>query len=384
MEAGGSERQLLYLAQGLDRSRFQPVLYLTYEQGSLLRDLPKDVEVFSFWRDRSPPRWNWPGRIHGRQVQHLLDLLKSQRIDLVYDRLFHMTLITGPATKRADVPRVSAIVSPPEFDLERTEKRWRWWKRRALARAYRSSRELITVSQGTAESASRYYAIPLQQFLVVPSPVDLNRIERLADEESAIDRLKPNANHSDCKHLLAVGRLSEEKGHRDLIMATALYLRDHRAKGLPAIHLHIAGDGPLRKDLEELLRELDVDSQVTLHGQVDNPYAMMRGSDLFVMPSHYEGMPNAMLEAMACGAPVLATNTQSGPGELLRHHPLGKLVPVSDPGEMCRAIEDRFEHESEWISRALQARTYVRDNHSLPGWLQRMQNLFDSALDQTR
>jgi glycosyltransferase involved in cell wall biosynthesis len=348
----------------------------------LLRDLPKDVEVFSFWRDRSPPRWNWPGRIHGWQVQHLLDLLKSQRIDLVYDRLFHMTLVTGPATKRANVSRVSAIVSPPEFDLERTEKRWRWWKRRALARAYRSSRELITVSEGTAESASRYYAIPLQQFLVVPSPVDLERIERLAAKESAIDRLKQNASHSDCKHLLAVGRLSGEKGHRDLIMATALYLRESRAKGLPAIHLHIAGDGPLRKDLESLLCELDIDSQVTLHGQVDNPYAMMRGSDLFVMPSHYEGMPNAMLEAMACGVPLLATNTQSGPGELLRQHPLGKLVPVSDPHELCIAIEDRFEHESKWLARAVKAQIYVQENHSLPGWLQRMQNLFDSAMDQ--
>jgi glycosyltransferase involved in cell wall biosynthesis len=194
--------------------------------------------------------------------------------------------------------------------------------------------------------------------------------------------LKQNASLSDCKHLLAVGRLSEEKGHRDLIMATALYLRAYRAKGLPAIHLHIAGDGPLRNILQTLLRELDIDSQVTLHGQVDNPYAMMRGSDLFVMPSHYEGMPNAMLEAMACGVPLLATNTQSGPGELLRQHPLGKVVPVSDPEKMCLAIEDRFERESKWLARALKAETYVQENHSLPSWLQRMQNLFDSALDQ--
>lgn len=386
MEAGGSERQLLYLLQGIDRSRFTPILYLLYPQGALLRDVPADVPIVSFWKDRQAPRWNWPGRIHRWQVEHLAATLREQQIDLVYDRLFHMTLITGPASRRAKVPRISSIVSPPEFDLERTERRWLWWKRRALARAYRESDGLVTVSEGTAQSAARYYRIPPSQFQVIPSPIDLERIDRMAAQPAALEPRAAMADPSNGdpdtqrRKILAVGRLSQEKGHRDLIDALAIYQRDAAAAGLPDTQLHLAGDGPLRSSLQSHVAALGLESNVMFHGQVANPYALMRGCDLFVMPSHYEGMPNAMLEAMACSAPVLATDTASGAGELLRAHPLGSLVPVGDARAMATAIADRFQREDHWLARARLARDYVVQHHGLRNWLERMHSLFESTL----
>jgi hypothetical protein len=145
MDGGGSERQLLYLLRGLDRERFEPFLYLLYETGVLLEEVPQDVQGVAFWSDVRFPKFNWPGRIHRMQVNHLASTLKRLKIDAVYDRLFHMTLVTGPATRRMHVPRMSTIVSPPQFDLARSEKRWTQWKKRSLRSAYASADALLTV-----------------------------------------------------------------------------------------------------------------------------------------------------------------------------------------------------------------------------------------------
>jgi glycosyltransferase involved in cell wall biosynthesis len=375
MEPGGSERQLLYLLRGLDRARFDPMLYLLYDRGSLLSEIPSDIRRFAFWNEHRSPMLSWPGRIHQWQIAHLRSVLEKEKIDVTYDRLFHMTMIAGPATRAAVVPRVSTIVSPPQFDVERSENQWRWIKRRRLARAYRESAALLTVAPGTADSASRYYGIPRERFRVVPSPIDLPRIRKLAAAEPP-----PSGFRGDRVHILAAGRLSAEKGHRYLIDAVAQYLESRERESLPDLDLHLAGDGPLRDALHDQAATLGIQDHVHLHGHVANPYAMMRCCDLFCMPSLYEGMPNAMLEAMACGAPVVASNTDQGPGELLREHPLGTLVPTADPSALCRAIQDRFRSPDAWLERTRAAEDYVVARHDMSQWLDTMSNIFLSVL----
>jgi glycosyltransferase involved in cell wall biosynthesis len=379
MEPGGSERQLLYLLRGLDRARFDPMLYLLYDQGALLSEIPGDVRRIAFWNEYRPPKLSWPGRIHHWQIAHLRQVLLRERIEVTYDRLFHMTMIAGPATRRAKVPRVSTIVSPPQFDVERSENKWRWIKRRRLARAYRQSAALLTVAAGTAQSASLYYDIPRDRFQVVPSPIDLPRIRTLADSEPTTIKFR-----SDRVHVFAAGRLSAEKGHRYLIDAVAQYLDERATRSLPDLDLHIAGDGPLHESLREQARALKIEDHVYLYGHVANPYAMMRRCDLFCMPSLYEGMPNAMLEAMACGAPVVASNTEQGPGELLREHPLGTLVPPADAPSLCRAIQDRFSTPDPWLERTRAAEDYVLAHHDMNRWLATMSNIFLSVLHSPR
>jgi len=233
----------------------------------------------------------------------------------------------------------------------------------------------LTVAAGTAESASRYYDIPRDRFHIVPSPIDLPRIRKLADSELTTTKFR-----SDRVHVLAAGRLSLEKGHRFLIDAVAQYLKERATQSLPDLDLHIAGDGPLRESLREQARALKIEDHVHLRGHVANPYAMMRRCDLFCMPSLYEGMPNAMLEAMACGAPIVASNTEQGPGELLREHPLGTLVPPADAPSLCRAIQDRFRSPEGWLNRTRDAENYVLSHHDMDRWLATMSSIFLSVL----
>ena len=370
MDGGGSEKQLLNLLKGLDRERFEPILYLLYESGVLLDEVPEDIKRFAFWSENSIPRWNWPGRIHSLQVQHLAKLLRREQIDVVYDRLFHMTLITGPATERTQTPRLSTIVSPPQFDLVRSEKRWLTMKKIALRRAYSTATALVSVGAGTADNAAKYYKIPRDAFQVMLSPIDIDRI----DSESLMAWTGP-ALRQNRKQIISIGRLSDEKGHRYLIKAFAKYMDAVKMDQAPAADLHVVGDGVLRKELQSLTASLHIADCVFFHGQIHSPFSLLKQCDLLVLPSLYEGMPNALLEAMVCRVPVLATNTAQGAGELLRNHLIGTLVSKANANEMADAIQDRFQRPTPWLEKIDAAREYVEKNHCLQTWIDNISQL---------
>jgi glycosyltransferase involved in cell wall biosynthesis len=386
MEGGGSERQLLYLLNGLDRSVFEIRLYLLYRRGNLLAQVPKDIAIDSFWDQYNHSKWNWPGKIYRAQVRHLSGILNREKTDVVYERLFHMAMIAGPAVSairrnsKGDhcVRRVSAIVSPPSQDVSRSEKRWLFWKRRLLSRSYRDATRLLAVSEGTARDASQFYSLPLKKIEVVPSPIDRERIDELS--VAPIDQVKSSNlwQFRGNPRILSIGRLSTEKGHRFLIEAVALYNQQIQGKQ-PAVDLHLLGDGVCKNDLAQQARELGIDSHVFFHGHVDNPLPYLKQCDLFVLPSLYEGLPNVLLEAMACRAPILATNTESGAGEILREHPLGSLAEPAHAAALAEQIHDRFANEVFWQKRVDLARGFVVERHDLRRWIDRMTEIFTST-----
>jgi len=130
--------------------------------------------------------------------------------------------------------------------------------------------------------------------------------------------------------LVSVGRLSPEKDHATLIRAFA--------KLDPALRLEIAGDGPMRDMLQSLARELGMSDRVTLTGFVTDPFPVFRRAELAVSSSRYEGFGNAIVEALACGTPVVATDCPYGPREILADGRYGLLTPVGDADALAVAI----------------------------------------------
>lgn len=98
------------------------------------------------------------------------------------------------------------------------------------------------------------------------------------------------------------------------------------------------GEGEDRGRLEYLIKELKLENNVSLLGFVENPYAYMQRSDVFVLSSRWEGFGNVLVEAMACGCPVVSTNCPSGPAEILENGEYGILVPVEDVEKMAKSI----------------------------------------------
>jgi glycosyltransferase involved in cell wall biosynthesis len=403
MDSGGSERQTWNLLRGINRNQFDPSLYLLYRQGPLLQQMPVDVPIEAFWDSQKTPKLNWPGRVHRHQIQHLTSILKRDKIDVAYERLFHMSMVVGPAARRAGVRHVANIVSPPRSDVPRSEIKFAWLKRRFLARSYREADRLLAVSQGAADDAAKYYGIDRSRFEVVWNPVDLERIDRLK-----IDTWLGKPIRKDRFKIVSVGRLSHEKGHAILIKAFANVCKFLKEPSKPSINslyplahpntttstlppldlsfgsgvggavplpleLHLIGDGPLRHELEKLTIELGLAEQVIFHGYVDNPFPLVHQSQLFVLPSLYEGLPNALLEAMACETPTLATDCPGGIREATDDGATSTLCKANECDSLANALIARIEQPQPWLDRIPLARQKIEAKHSYHAWLRRME-----------
>jgi glycosyltransferase involved in cell wall biosynthesis len=132
-----------------------------------------------------------------------------------------------------------------------------------------------------------------------------------------------------------VGRLNEQKDFPTLIRAFKIvYEKSKNAR------LIILGEGSEREHLMHLIKELGLVDIVSLPGFLQNPFSYMHRSQVFVLPSIHEGFGNVLVEAMACGCPVVSTDCPSGPREILNNGEYGHLVPVGDAAAMAAAILD--------------------------------------------
>ncbi|MCS7467273.1 glycosyltransferase [Stieleria sp. ICT_E10.1] len=326
MRGGGSERQVLLLSQSLDRSRFEPHLYLTEAAGEFLGHVPSDVPIHSF--DTCPDSGGvyFPGRQLRRQTAFLRGVIRDHKIDVVYDRTFHMTLIAGKAA--VGIRRVSTIVSPPHLALPLVEKRFVALKRRRLAEAYRNSDVVVAVSRQAAESAESYYGLATDSVVVVKNPVDVANLRQSAGT--------PPPRSSDQTVLVCVGRMTEEKGHADLIDALAIAKSQWPETRFPWT-VRMVGDGPLRGELEARSRSLGLADQIQFVGSLASAAAEINAADALVLPSRFEGMPNVVLEAMALGTPVIATRA-GGTLELQQDSPTAFWSDPNDPASLAQAI----------------------------------------------
>jgi glycosyltransferase involved in cell wall biosynthesis len=336
LAGGGSERQLIGILKRIDRSRFDPQLYLLNRSGEFLDAVPDDVPVTAFSDVSMPSGLYLPGRIYRQQVQHLAETLKHQNIDVLYDRTAQMTLVSGSASQRARVPLVSTVVVDPELDLRENFTRFRWQKRRVLTRAYRSAAQVIANSKSLLDASVAFYGLDPARTRTISNGFDFDRIRELADA-TPVPESPGRATET---RIVAIGRLQPQKGFGDLIEAARILVRDRRQS---TIKFSIAGQGPDEAALRSLIDQYQLGEHVELLGFVPNPYPLLKSADVFCLSSTYEGMPNVLVEAMACGVPVVATNCPHGPDEILDGGRLGRLVPSCTPQVLAAALSEMIE-----------------------------------------
>jgi glycosyltransferase involved in cell wall biosynthesis len=142
---------------------------------------------------------------------------------------------------------------------------------------------------------------------------------------------------NDIPMISAAGMLEPWKGFGDLILAIKEVSRTRK------VRLSIFGDGSLRNELQNKIDELELNSTVKLFGYVENPLKFFKASEVFVLSSYVEGLPNVLVEAMMCGCSPVATDCPTGPYEVLQGGKFGYLVPVGDPLTMAKGIHTALE-----------------------------------------
>lgn len=197
-----------------------------------------------------------------------------------------------------------------------------------VRRRYPTADCLVAVSQGVAEDLLCHTALEADRLRVIYNPVIGERFQRL------VQAPPPHSWFTDAgpPTMLAAGRLTAQKNFHLLLNAFHKLLRHREAR------LVIVGEGPERLSLERLIQELAICESVDMPGFIHNPYSMMAASAGFILSSDWEGFGNVLAEAMAAGAPLVATDCPSGPREILEDGRYGLLVPRNDVNALAEAM----------------------------------------------
>ncbi len=390
MGGGGAERQVVEILKRIDRARFEPLLYLAMKQGELLGEVPADVPVFAFW-DGSPES---PTRKCFRRLRltrilryfHLARILHLQQIDVVYDRTYLATLDAAGGCLLRPTPRISCCVVDPEPELKlhaRLSVAMSWWFAR---RAYRSAKVVLANSDGLRKRVIEYFRLPPEHVKVFYNlltsfrRLDATELDQQPEAQSAVkgpaDAVEPQTATATSFLIVTAGRLHAQKGHRFLLEAVD-ELVHRRGRSLSLV---ILGQGEAESELREFVRTHQLESQVTLAGFVADPREWYRRANLFVLSSLYEGMPNALIEAVACGLPVVSTDCPSGPSEILEGGRCGRLVPPGDALALADGIADAMDHSDEGRALALVAQKRVEDLFDPDVGIHRLEVLLDQIV----
>ena len=312
---------MVILANALVDRGFKIDLLLASATGAYLEELSKQMNVIDFNTSRILPSF-----------VPLATYLRHHRPEVLLSSMRHANLIALSAKQVARV-QTRVVVSERNDPLGAcgSQKRLNSSLIRAVCRfLYRTADRVHAVSSGVADSLCQQLKLPLSRVDVVYNPIPLKEINRLAVASAQL----PNVDLDDRPLISAAGRLSTQKDFAMLIRAFKRVRQECDSR------LVIMGEGKNRPELEALIAKYSLENDVLLPGFISNPFAIMRQSDLFVLSSRWEGLPNVLIQAMAVGTPVVSTDCKSGPAEILENGKWGRLVPVGDTDALAKAMLD--------------------------------------------
>ena len=257
------------------------------------------------------------------------------------------------------------VVPGPWRRPERTGPRRGWLAERPVLRALPQADGIVAVSRGVADRWSRAARIPRTRITTIYNPVvgpDLRRRAEAVPDHPFFDPAGPPV-------ILGVGRLAKQKDFATLLRAFASVRQRQPAR------LLILGEGPERARLERRAADLGLGGQVSFPGHVRNPYAFMARAGVVASSSRWEGLGIALIEALACGCPVVSTDCPAGPAEVLEDGRYGRLTPVGDPAALAEAIletlreppaRERLRARGQWFTVERAVREYARFLPGLP------------------
>ncbi len=312
LHGGGAQRVVLLLLHSLPRAGFELHLALVKRVGPLLDELPDDVTLHDLGAKRV-----------SAAARPLIGLIRSLRPQVVLSTVFHVNQLL--LAMRPLLPRGTRIVVREAITASRAfeaNPRGRL-ARFALRLLYPTADRIICQCHYMAEDLVQHFGVPRERMVTIYNPLDRARIAARARSAAS-----PFAGRGPGPHLVAIGRLDPQKGF-DLLLRAFPELLERE----PGAELWILGEDMWahqrnRKGLTALAGELGIAARVHFEGYVENPYPYLEHADLFVLSSRYEGLPNALLEALSLGCPVLALDGPGGTREIMEQTgQLERLVP---------------------------------------------------------
>lgn len=328
LETGGAERIVTTIANHLPRETFEPKILLLRKEGGYLELLKDDIEII----DIKTPRIR-------HSLKPILKEIRKRKPDIVFSGFgeinAYLSLFIKLFPKTKFIARETNVVSQ---HVTRKEIRF-------FYRFYNNYHRIICQSDDMQNDLIENFKIKKEKIIKINNPVDFDFIE----EKSKISQ-RPESFKDDFKNVVAIGNLSARKGF-DNLLKVFYHLKNEK------ILLHILGDGRDKEFLHEIKSDLNLEN-VIFHGQQKNPYQFLKFADLFVLSSRYEGFPNVLLEAGACGTFSLANNCKGGITEIIQPNINGEILVIENHEEFARKIVEilKENHDSVAIKNSIKAR----------------------------
>jgi glycosyltransferase involved in cell wall biosynthesis len=321
-KGGGVRRGRVTIANALAERSVKVTCVLPEIEGPFLERLSPDVALVNLGT-REPVKL----------VLRLARWLRRHRPAALIASQQH-AIVAALLARRLAAVRVPVAVIQHNTLSELCRHSRRWAVRRLLPLTTRVifpwADQVCAVSKGVAADLAKITDVQLRDIQILHNPTVTPELLERAEEASG----HPWLDAKDRPVILGVGNLIPIKDFGTLIRAFA------RVRRLQPARLVILGEGEERPQLLELAQELGVAPDVELPGFHQNPFAFMKRADVLAVSSQVEGMPNAIIEALACGCPVVSTDCPSGPAEILEDGAHGKLVPIGDDAALAEAIVD--------------------------------------------
>lgn len=318
---GGAERVVVNLVKEISSRGIKLDLVLTNSEGPsqshYLDQIPKEVKIINLGTSRIL-----------NTILPLSRYIKEQKPLAVVSHLSHVNVATVLARQIAHTKTQLILVEHNTFSAHKSDGFTSNLVKHLMKLFYPQATFIVTVSKAASIDLEKYLNLESQKVKIIYNPVVND--ELFIKANASLNHPWFQSNYPPV--FLAVGRLIELKDFSTLIKAFALLRKHTNAR------LLILGEGHLRSKLENLAKDLEISEDVSLGGFVENPYAYMSRAKALILSSRSEGLPTVLIEAMACGCPIISTDCLSGPREILDAGRYGILVPVGDEKLMAKAM----------------------------------------------
>ena len=320
LNGGGAERVISHIVNALNRKKFSIALVVCDLRGPMVANILDDVELYDL---KKRNKWGFH-----KQVINLKIMINKWKPDVLISFTQYANILAIIVSKIV-TRNIRVIINERNNPSQYTYSINGGFLLRFFIRYfYKISDLIITNSIGSKNALQNDFFIPKNKLLNIYNPIDDKYINVLKTKKLS----HPFYNDGNIV-LIGVGRLMPQKRFDLLIKAFAIIKNDHKN-----VFLILLGEGGEKEKLFNLARSKNISDSIDFIGYQSNPFAWISKSDIFILTSDYEGLPNVLLEAMSCGTPIISTNCPSGPSEIIKNGFNGLLVPTNNVDLLVKAI----------------------------------------------
>ncbi|MFW6008876.1 MAG: glycosyltransferase [archaeon] len=358
LKAGGTERQLYYLASGISKKGYNVDIIVIQKKGEFINKFENNKLFNLIFLDTKFSKKNIVNIILKSYLK-----LKNRNYKAIISRSWNGNLITTLLNHFFNIGDNLVLFLSNSMDFSKKS----LIKKKINNWMLNRSDIILSVSEQGKYNCMNYLDVNQEKLIVFKNGLDITKIREQSKENFNNNKISNNK-----FYYIFVGRLNYRKGLDILLKSFKLLIDEHGLRG--KVELIIVGGGDVKK-YKNLARKLTLLSQINFIGVKANPYKYIKYSDVFILPSRSEGFPNVLLEAMSLETPVISSNCETGPNEIIDNKEDGLLFESENVEELTEKMYCLYKDDKLREELAKLGKIKMNQNYKIENKIERLSNI---------